>query len=45
MRGLLDDLTYRARAGRMRAEMLAVPTPAERVDRLAALVNQFVAVP
>ena len=38
MRQLMDDPDYRAAANRVRGEILALPTPAERIDDLVALL-------
>jgi hypothetical protein len=36
---LMDDPSYRAAANRIRGEILALPTPAERIDDLMALLS------
>jgi UDP:flavonoid glycosyltransferase YjiC (YdhE family) len=38
VRQLMDDPNYRAAANRVRGEILALPTPAERIDDLMALL-------
>jgi hypothetical protein len=38
VRQLMDDPNYRAAANRVRGEILALPTPAERIDDLIALL-------
>jgi UDP:flavonoid glycosyltransferase YjiC (YdhE family) len=38
VRQLMDDPNYRAAANRVRSEILALPTPAERIDDLIALL-------
>ena len=38
VRQLMDDPNYRAAANRVRGEILALPTPAERIDDLLALL-------
>jgi len=38
VRQLMDDPSYRAIASRIRGEILALPTPAERIDDLVALL-------
>jgi hypothetical protein len=39
VRQLMDDPSYRAAANRIRGEILALPTPAERIDDLMALLS------
>jgi MGT family glycosyltransferase len=39
VRQLMDDPSYRAAANRIRGEILALPTPAERIDDLGALLG------
>jgi hypothetical protein len=34
----MDDPNYRAAANRVRGEILALPTPAERIDDLVSLL-------
>jgi hypothetical protein len=34
----MDDPSHRAAANRLRSEILALPTPAERIDDLIALL-------
>jgi UDP:flavonoid glycosyltransferase YjiC (YdhE family) len=38
VRQLMDDPSHRAAANRLRSEILALPTPAERIDDLNALL-------
>jgi hypothetical protein len=38
VRQLMDDPSYRATASRICGEILALPTPAERIDDLVALL-------
>jgi hypothetical protein len=38
VRQLIDDPNYRAAAYRIRGEILALPTPADRIDDLIALL-------
>jgi UDP-glucoronosyl and UDP-glucosyl transferase len=39
VRELMEDPSYRAAANRIRGEILALPTPAERIDDLVALLT------
>jgi len=38
VRQLMDNPSYRATASRIRGEILALPTPVERIDDLVALL-------